>query len=153
MPFRISALSPEPFAPLFALTAAALPAPARRIVATGSGEPCRVSLCDAAAGETLLLVHHEHQSADTPFRAGHAIYVRADAEQAHPQADEVPLLFRSRLLSVRAFDAEGMMRDADVVAGTDLEGTIAVLLADARTAYLHLHAAKPGCYLARVDRA
>lgn len=155
MTFRITALPRAPFEPLFALPDAALPAHlARRVVAgPEGGYPCRVSLLDAMPGEALILVHHEHQPVDTPFRSGHAIYVREQAEQAHPAPGEVPPLFRSRLLSLRAFDAQGMMRDADVVEGTAVEPVIAHLLADPATAYLHIHYARPGCYAARVDRA
>ena len=155
MPFRISALPIAPFAPLFALPDDALPAlGARRVVADGDGGyPCRVSLRDAEPGETLLLVNYQHQPADTPFRASHAIYVREAAEQAHPSPDEVPALLRTRLLSLRGFDENGMMRAADVVDGTALEPAIVAMLADSAIGYLHLHYAKPGCYAARIDRA
>ena len=60
---------------------------------------------------------------------------------------------RRRLLSVRAYDAAGTMTDADVVEGTELEGTVTRLFADPAVAYLHLHNARPGCYSCRVDRA
>jgi hypothetical protein len=154
MSFQITALPRDLFAPLLALPDDALPARARRVVAQpGETLPCRVSLADADPGDTLLLLHHEHQPADTPFRAGHAIYVREQAEQAHPAAGEIPAVLRSRLLSLRAFDANGMMRDADIAPGAELEPAIARLLADPAVAYLHLHFAKPGCYAARVDRA
>jgi hypothetical protein len=65
----------------------------------------------------------------------------------------VPALFRSRLLSLRAFDAEGMMRAADIAPGTAVENLIEELFANGATEYLHVHYAKPGCYAARVDRA
>lgn len=154
MTFRITPLSRATFAPLFALADDALPAHgARRIVAgLGGGYPCRVSLRDADPGETVILVHHQHQPADTPFRASHAVYVREAAEECAPAPGEVPDLFRTRLMSLRAFDAEGMMVDAAVAPGTELRPAIAAMLADPAVAYLHLHYAKPGCYAARVDR-
>ena len=116
MSFRIHALPLEPFAPLFALSDDALRAHgARRVVADGRPVyPCRVSLRDAAEGERLVLLHHEHQSADTPYRAAGPIYVREAARVATPQVDEVPQLLRSRLLSLRAYDTRGMMVWADV---------------------------------------
>ena len=155
MPFRITALCPAPFAPLFALTDAQLQAHgARRVIAgPDGGYPCRVSLADAAPGETLILTHYEHQPADTPFRASHAIYIRENAAPAHPAPGEVPALFRSRLLSLRGFDAAGMMQAADVTDGMALEPAMEAMLADPAVAYVHLHFAKPGCYAARVDRA
>ena len=155
MSFRIHALPLEPFAPLFAMTDEALHAHgARRVVADGRPVyPCRVSLQDATEGERLVLLHHEHQSADTPYRAAGPIYVREAAMRATPAVDEVPHLLRSRLLSLRAYDARGMMVWADVRPGEDLEAGIAELFAIDRVDYLHLHYAKPGCYACRVSRA
>lgn len=151
--FRISALPIKPFAPLFALDEPALAErQARRIIADGPA-PCRVSLTDAGPGDTLILTNYEHQRADTPFRASHAIYVREGAVQAHPQAGEVPEQLRLRMLSLRGFDAEGMMRAADLADGPALEDGIAALFIDPAVVYIHLHFAKQGCYAARVDRA
>ena len=155
MSFQIHALPAEPFAPLFGMTDDELRArgAVRQTVDRTPGFPCRVSLADAAPGETVVLVHYEHQPVHTPYRAGHAIYVREGVAEAHPAAGEIPEVLRRRLLSVRAFDASGMMLDADVVEGRALGPAIARLFADGRVAYLHLHNAKPGCYAARVDRA
>ena len=83
MSFRISGLPAAPFVPLFALSEAELRRhrAVRRVADRTPGFPCRVSLRDADPGETVLLVHFEHQPADTPYRAGHAIYVREGAGQ------------------------------------------------------------------------
>jgi hypothetical protein len=155
MTFRITALPAAPFAPLFAMSDAALASlGARRVVAdAGHGFPCRISLADAELGETLILTHFEHHPVATPFRASHAIYVRAAAAEARPAPGEVPPMLRSRLLSLRGFDAEGMLRAAEVADGTALEPAIETMLADRTIAYLHLHFARPGCYAARVERA
>lgn len=153
--FRIHALPAEPFAPLFALSDAELRARGiRRVTAQESpGYPCRVSLQDAAAGESLLLLPHTHHDVDTPYRASGPIYVREMATQARPDIDAVPALLRSRLISLRGYDARGMMVWADVRPGTELETGIAELFALERVDYLHLHYAKPGCYACRVARA
>jgi hypothetical protein len=155
MSFRISALPTARFKPLFALSDEELATRGamRRIVDKCPGFPCRVSLVDAQVGEVVLLTNYEHQSASSPYRAAHAIFVRENAHEARPQVDEVPRALRSRLLSVRGFDEKGMMIDADVVDGREIEPAIERLLANARISYLHLHNAKPGCYAARVDRA
>lgn len=60
---------------------------------------------------------------------------------------------RPRLLSLRAYDAAGMMVDADVVDGHEIEALIARLLGRADSAYIHAHNAKRGCYSGRIDRA
>ena len=155
MPFQIHALPLDAFAPLFTLSDDVLRARnARRVVAEGRPVyPCRVSLQDAAEGERLLLLPHDHHVVDTPYRASGPIYVRESAVPALPGVDEVPALLRSRLLSLRAYDARGMMVWADVLPGTELESGIAQLFARERSAYLHVHYAKPGCYACRVDRA
>jgi hypothetical protein len=54
---------------------------------------------------------------------------------------------------VRAFDADGMLINADLADGTAIEAAIERLFADPRAACLHLHYAKPGCFAARVERA
>ncbi|MFZ5636255.1 MAG: DUF1203 domain-containing protein [Pseudomonadota bacterium] len=155
MSFRIHALSEDAFAPLFALSDAELRERGiRRVVADGRPVyPCRVSLQDAGEGDALLLLPYAHHAVDTPYRASGPIYVRAIATQARPAIDEVPALLRTRLLSLRAYDARGMMVWADVRPGTEVEAGIAELFALERVAYLHLHYAKPGCYACRVERA
>lgn len=152
--FRISALPWEPFAGLFALSDDELAARgARRVVADSKpGYPCRVSLADAEVGERLLLLPYTHQPADTPYRSSGPIFVRESARQAAPAAGEVPELLRHRLLSVRAYDAAGMMVAAEVTEGRELEAAVSHLFADGTAAYLHVHNAKPGCYNCRIDR-
>ncbi|WP_028008325.1 DUF1203 domain-containing protein [Solimonas flava] len=155
MSFRITGLPADPFRPLYDLSDAALRARGvRRCVADRKpGFPDRIELRDAEPGETLLLLNYMHQPADNPYRASHAIFVREGAERTWDRIDEVPALLRSRLLSVRAFDADDLMIDADVVDGVAPETLIERSFADRRAAYLHLHYARRGCYAARVERA
>jgi hypothetical protein len=155
MSFRISGLPLARFAPLFSMSDEGLAALqiVRRIADRKPGFPCRVSLEDAEPGEAVLLLNYQHHAVQTPYRSSHAIYVRERAAEAELAVDEVPELIRVRLLSVRAFDANGMMIDADVVQGSEIEPTIERLFANPGAAYLHLHNAKPGCFAARVDRA
>ena len=155
MTFRIIALSKHHFEYLFELSHAELAAhgAVRRIVDAKPGFPCRVSLADAEIGEPVILVHYEHQPAPTPFRASHAVYVRPGADEARPALGEVPKALRSRILSLRAFDKDGMLIDADLAEGRELEPVIERLFCAREVAYLHAHFAKPGCYAARIDRA
>jgi hypothetical protein len=149
MAFQIHGLPAAPFQPLFALDAAALAehGAVRRVADASPGYPCRVSLRDAEPGEALVLVHYEHHAVASPFRASHAIYVREHAEPAALAPGEVPVMLRSRLLSLRAFDSAAMLVAADVVDGRELEPALDRLLRGA--AYVHIHFAKPGCYAAR----
>ena len=155
MTFQIHALPMAPFAPLFALDDAALKAQgARRVIASASpGFPCRVSLRDADLGEELILVNHRHLAANSPYAACHAIYIRKDAQPARPAPGEIPEVLASRLLSLRAFDAEAMMQSAEVVEGRDLAPGLLRIFANPAIAEVHIHNAAPGCFAARATRA
>ncbi|MFO1425675.1 MAG: DUF1203 domain-containing protein [Steroidobacteraceae bacterium] len=103
MNFRIRGLDPAPFLPLYGLDDAALRRRrARRcIVDAPHAYPERIELRDAEPGETLLLLNYEHQSADTPYRAAHAIYVREGASVPHEYCNEVPEVMQRRPISLR----------------------------------------------------
>jgi hypothetical protein len=154
MTFEISPLPRNRFEHLFALSDAELAVHgAMRLRATSKpGFPCRISLADAEVGEEVILAHYEHQSADSPFRASHAVYLRPQAAEASPAPGEVPEMLRSRILSLRAFDAAGMLVAADLAEGDALEAPLAAMLDEPSVAYVHLHFAKPGCFAARADR-
>lgn len=155
MSFQIHALPQADFAWLAELTDEQLRAHrARRVTVDHKpGYPCRVSMADAEVGETVILVHYEHQPKDTPFRASHAVYVRPGVAQAHFAPGEIPELLTTRLLSVRAFDADHDIIDADVTEGHALATTIERMFRTPAVRYLHIHNAKPGCFAARVSRA
>jgi hypothetical protein len=126
----------------------------RRMVADAKpGYPCRVSLADAELGEVVYLLSYTHHDVASPYRAAGPIFVREGVSTARPAPNEIPLMFRHRLLSVRAYDEAALMVAADVVQGEVLEATIRRLLDDPKVSYLHVHNAKPGCFNCRVDRA
>lgn len=155
MAFVISGLAIEDFRPLFGLPDAELAARGvvRYAVDAKPGFPCRVTLEDAEPGETVLLLNFEHQPADTPYRARHAIFVSEAAAEARRAVDEVPGALRVRAsLSLRAYDEAGMMVDAELTSGAAIEEVIARLFANPQAAYIHVHNAGRGCYAARVDR-
>lgn len=145
-------LDAAPFAALHALDDDALRAlGARRMVCAASpGMPCRVSLQDAAPGERVLLLNHRHLDVDTPYRADGPVYVREGAVPARPAPGEVPALLRSRLLSLRGYDANGYLRDAEVVEGPGLEPVLVRLLGAPKVARVQVHFAKTGCFACEV---
>lgn len=155
MDFRIEALPEAPFAPLFSLSDADLARrrACRQVVTAHPGFPCRVSLEDARIGETVLLLNHEHLPGQSPYRASHAIYVRQGARQARPAPNTVPEVIRSRLISLRLFDAAHAMTDADVLPGEAVAAALARAFDRADVAYAHLHNAGPGCFAAAARRA
>ena len=155
MSFRITGLSPHPFRHLFGLSDEELAKHgAKRYVADSTpGYPDRIEVRDAEPGETLILLNYTHQPADNPYRASHAIFVREGAETPYDRTDEIPDALRLRQISLRAFDADDLMVDADVVDGRDMESVIERFFADPHVAYIQAHYAKRGCYAARIDRS
>jgi Protein of unknown function (DUF1203) len=155
MSFRITGLDPAPFRRFYGLSDEELATlGVKRATADAKpGFPDRVELRDAEPGETVLLLNYLHQPADTPYKASRAIFVREGAERTYEGVDETPECLRIRPISLRAFDATGMMVDADLASGREVEAAIRRLLENPLAAYIHAHYAKPGCYAARIDRA
>ena len=155
MSFRIVGLSPEPFLHLYGQSREALAALGikRYVVDAKPGFPDRIEMRDGEIGETFLLLNHVSMPAATPYRATHAIFIREGATQAYDRVGEIPEPMRIRLLSLRAFDKDHMMVDADVVDGMSVEPVINRLLSNEAVSYIHVHNAIPGCYHGRIERA
>ena len=154
MDYIVEGLPLESFQTLFGLSEGELrERGATRVVADGPGYPCRITLQDAAPGETLLLLNWRHLDSASPYRSDGPIFVREAATATREVRDAIPEQQRCRLLSVRAYDADGWMRDAEVVEGIALEDLIERYFADPLVDYLHVHNARRGCYACRVDRA
>lgn len=154
MDFRITGLPAARFAHLFHLADAELAAhrALRRTCTEKPGYPCRVSLEDAEPGEAVLLVNYEHLPVDSPYRASHAIYVRELATRPFDAVNILPEALATRLLSLRAIDAQGLIVDADIAEGEAIEPLIRRLLGNEQVAYVHAHFARRGCFAARIDR-
>ena len=153
MTYMINGLSPDHFAPLFAMDDAELAAiNARRVAATADrGFPCRISLEDAKAGEELILLHHTSHDVETPYRSAYAIYVRPGVAAARYR-DELPPVFEGRQLALRAFDGDAMLRTARLAGPGEADGAIRDLFADPAISYIDAHNAAYGCFAARIER-
>ncbi len=156
MDYQITGLAAEPFRPLYGLSEAALAQRGvrRYIAGEDSGFPDRIEMRDAQPGEALLLLNHVSQPADTPYRATHAIFVLEGAVNTYRKVNEIPPVLSVRPQSLRAFDASGMMLEADLANGADeLVAMIGRLFANKDVAYIHTHNAKQGCYAGLIERA
>lgn len=153
--FRISGLDGAQFGHLFGLSDDELKGHhiSRHIADEKPSFPCRVTLEDAEIGERLLLLPYRHHRAATPYRAEGPIFVRERPTKQAEFLDEVPEQLKVRLISLRAYDADGMMIDADVVEGVALKPLIERFLANEQASYLHAHFARRGCYAALIERA
>ena len=155
MTYRITGLDPKSFAHLIGRSDEELATlGARRVTADSDrGFPCRVSLEDARAGESLILLHHTSHDVATPYRSAYAIYVRESAGESAVYEDRTPPVFDGRPLGLRGFDADGNLKNALLALPGEADAQIRLLLADSAIAYIHAHNAAHGCFAAKVERA
>ena len=152
MAYRMEGLAPEAFESLFGMMDGELAAQkAVRVIADGPGYPCRVSLAEAAPGEELILVNHVSNDVEGPFRTAHAIYVRKGAA-ASAFEDAAPLYLDTRTISLRGFDAEGMLKGGLLALPGEADAHIRELFENPEIATIHAHTATYGCFLARIER-
>ncbi len=154
MSYRITGLDREQFASLFDMDDTELAANgALRVIAqTDKGWPCRISLDDAKAGESLILLNYVSHDVATPYRNAYAIYVREDAGQPKEMIDCTPPVFEGRPIGLRAFDAFGMLRNAKLALPGEADAKIRELFEADEIAYIHAHNAAHGCFSARIER-
>jgi Protein of unknown function (DUF1203) len=154
MNFRISGLPITPFQTLLNATDEALVQQNIRAleVDAPNAYPCRITLQDAQLGERVLLLNHAHLPSSSPYAASGPIFISRTASESASYVNEVPEQQRRRLLSVRAYDAQDMMIEAEVIEGSLLAEQIAKFWKLAQVSYLHVHNARQGCYACRVDR-
>ncbi|HLM38504.1 MAG TPA: DUF1203 domain-containing protein [Microvirga sp.] len=153
MSFRIRGLDAAAFGPLFSLEDHELEAVGARRVRADEPDayPCRVSLRRAEVGDELLLLNHVHQpNPASPYRASGPIFVsRSETGSYH---GELPPILRDRLLSLRAYDGEALIVDAEVGEGDQVLGLIERFLSNPGVAHVDAHFARRGCFAARIER-
>lgn len=115
--------------------------------------PCRVSLADAKVGENVLAINFEHLAVDSPYRSSGPIFVRENSQTRKMEQNEIPVMLKHRLLSVRGYSENNLMIKADTVAGEELENIISGQFSDELVQYIHVHNAGPGCFNCSITRA
>lgn len=155
MTYRISGLEPSQFAHLIGLSDEELAKQgAARMIANGQPSfPCRIQLDDATAGEPLLLVNHVSHDGNNPYRASHAIFVSESATVPAVYENEIPPALDRRILSLRAFNKDGMMTDAALAQPGEADPVIRRMLGNEAVEHIDAHNAIRGCFAARVERA
>ena len=153
MTYRVCGLDPAPFGPLFGLPDEELAERGIvRMTVNSPTFPCRVSLTDREIGERVLLLNHVSHDVANPYRASHAIFVTEGEGQAAEYVDQVPPVFEKRVLSLRGFDADGMMVDAILTQPGEADAGIRRLFANPAIETIHAHNATRGCFAARIER-
>jgi hypothetical protein len=154
MSYVVRGLDPSPFREYFGLPDDKLAARGiiRMAVTKKPSFPCRITLEDRDIGENVLLLNHVSHDVANPYRAAHAIFVTEGAESAADYVDQVPPVFATRVLSLRGFDAHGMMADALLTQPGEAEAGIRKLFENPGIAVIHAHNAARGCFSARIER-
>ncbi|RMJ28143.1 hypothetical protein PHISP_00997 [Aspergillus sp. HF37] len=138
----------------------ALPAPLNisqpsttpRTVTGDQSCPCRHCLQDGQLGEEMLLVSYNPFLGVSPYAGSGPVFVHRDTCKQYRCDGTVPEQQRRRLLAVRSYDKDHMMKDFAIVGGTELEEKAEELLGKADADYALVYYAGPGCFAARVDR-
>lgn len=154
MAYRVVGLDPAPFQQLFGLSDEALASRGiRRMTVTEKPSfPCRITLEDREIGETVLLLNHVSHDVPNPYRASHAIFVAEGVTEAAEYVDRLAPVLEPRILSLRGFDAQGMMVDAVLTQPGEADAAIRRLFENPAIATIHAHNAARGCFAAKIER-
>lgn len=153
----VEGLDPAPFAPLFTLSDEELAVRGiRRVFAPdnpGIGYPCRVSLDFPKAGEELLLLNYRHLDKPTsPYHAAGPVFVRRNARR-YARSGLYPPIVMQRMMSLRAYDAEGMMLAAEIAEKDGLKAQVNEWFTRPDIAHVDIHSMWRGCFFCRIERA
>jgi hypothetical protein len=152
--FKIKSLHHSKFLDYFELDALELEkiGAIRMTVDKFPGFPCRISLEDAEIGEEVILLPYQHHKTNSPYQSSGPIFIRKRTNTPSFENNEIPKIFKNRLLSLRGYDKNGMMKEAAVTEGNVITEQIAKFFENENIAYIHIHNAKPGCYSCLVER-
>jgi len=153
MTYVVKGIDPAPYRNLFGRSDAELAEQGVvRMTVTDPTFPCRVSLTDREIGEKVLLLNHVSHDVANPYRASHAIFVAEVEQEPAEFVDEVPPVFVRRVLSLRGFDANGMMADAILTPPGEADAGIRKLFDNPEIVTIHAHNATRGCFSAKIER-
>ena len=128
----------------------------RRVVASAEGGfPCRHCLRLATLGQEVLLGSYNLPQPRGIYWTPSPIFVHAENCARFTSPNEIaPIVRANGLVSVRAYDvADQCVYDlGQVCSGEDVDTPLERALGDARTAFVNIHTARPGCLLVRVKR-
>jgi Protein of unknown function (DUF1203) len=154
MSYVVRGLDPAPYQALFGLSEDELAkrGVVRMTVTEKPSFPCRISLTDRDLGESVLLLNHVSHDVANPYRASHAIFVTEGVQKAAEYVDEAPPVFEPRVLSLRGFDADGMIAEAVLAQPGEADAAIRKLFDNPASETIHAHNATRGCFAAKIER-
>ena len=126
----------------------------RRVV-DGPGFPCRHCLRLGEPGEVMLLGSYELPHPQGVYWTPSPIFLHErDCERFEAEDEIAPIVLANGIVSVRSYDAEEMcLYDLGAVSeGQEVAPILDRAVADARTRFINIHTARPGCLLCAVEK-
>ncbi len=127
----------------------------RRRVVDRPGSPCRHCFRLGEPGEAMLLGGYDLPHPRGVYWTPSPIFLHErDCARFEAENEIAPTVVACDLVSVRSYDAEEMcLYDlGQVCGGEDVAAPLARALGDPRTRFVNIHTARPGCWLAAVER-
>ena len=128
----------------------------RRVVATANGNfPCRHCLQLAHPGEIMVLGSYNLPQPLGIYWTPSPIFLHEKECPRSEAFNEVaPIIRANPLVSVRAYDVDHqcLYDIGRVCSGSDVDDPLQAALRDARTRFVNIHTARPGCLLSLVER-
>lgn len=121
----------------------------------GPGFPCRHCLRLGQPGEIMLLGSWNLPRPTGTYWTPSPIFLHAEECTRFEAEDEIaPTVLANGIVSVRSYDADGFcLYDlGQVCEGSAVAAPLMRALDDPRTAYVNIHTARPGCWLAGAER-
>jgi hypothetical protein len=124
-----------------------------RVVAEGTGNPCRHCLKMVPEGAGMLILAHRPFPALQPYAELGPIFLCADA-CAQGGGEELPEVLASPDYILRGYGSDDRIvyGTGGVVATGSIAARASELLTDARVAYVHVRSARNNCYQCRIER-
>jgi hypothetical protein len=152
--FQIKSLAETEFYEIFRMDNVALEKiGALRMTANKPGKyPCRVTLEDTMMGEEVILLNYQYHKTTSPYRATGPLFIKVNSIASIPAVNEIPTFLNHRYLSLRAYDKDGIMKEALTSEGKDLRTAMTKMFNNSDNSYIHIHNARHGCYLCVAER-
>jgi hypothetical protein len=115
--------------------------------------PCRHCLRLTDPGERLIVFAYRPFETSGPYAEVGPIFIHAGACDPYSEASGIPLDFRERPLTLRAYDARGNIHCAEVAGAGAAEEVLERFFADPAVAFVHARNPAWGCFDFRLDRA
>lgn len=121
-------------------------------VQTGICAPCRSCLRISLPDEPLVVFAHRPFKSSGPYAEVGPVFIHAHACQTYADTQTFPPDFRERCLTMRAYNDDGTIENAELSIAGEPEASLERLFGDDRVRFVHVRNPAWGCYDFRVDR-